>query len=232
MAQENPTTGKPTTPTSGIGISVQQGSTQGSVQSGKVQSVQAAAPGKKPQPNSDLSQAPEEMSTSKKIGIAILGIVIIFGLVYVLYLRPSNNTTPSIINQIIPSPHSSSSGRRISFCTSINSPGNYYISGNISSGTNRSVACIAIESSNVILNGKGNRIIGSGPYVQRYDVLSHNEHKAGEIDTGHMSRRYLDNGEYRTASQLNMIAKEFEEPNRDYAFAYKEYLELNNRKAR
>ncbi len=47
-----------------------------------------------------------------------------------------------------------------------------------------------------------------------------------------MSRRYLDNGEYRTASQLNMIAKEFEEPNRDYAFAYKEYLELNNRKAR
>ena len=47
-----------------------------------------------------------------------------------------------------------------------------------------------------------------------------------------MSRRYLDNGEYRTASQLNMIAKEFEEPNRGYAFAYKEYLELNNRKAR
>ena len=47
-----------------------------------------------------------------------------------------------------------------------------------------------------------------------------------------MSRRYLDNWEYRTASQLNMIAKEFEEPNRGYAFAYKEYLELNNRKAR
>ncbi len=47
-----------------------------------------------------------------------------------------------------------------------------------------------------------------------------------------MSRRYLDNGEYRTASQLNMIVKEFEEPNRGYAFAYKEYLELNNRKAR
>ena len=68
--------------------------------------------------------------------------------------------------------------------------------------------------------------------IKRYDFLSHNEHKAGEIDTGHMSRRYLDNGEYRTASQLNMIAKEFEEPNRGYAFAYKEYLELNNRKAR
>ena len=47
-----------------------------------------------------------------------------------------------------------------------------------------------------------------------------------------MSRRYLENGEYRTASQLNMIAKEFGEPNRSYAFAYKEYLELNNRKAR
>ncbi len=72
----------------------------------------------------------------------------------------------------------------------------------------------------------------SGLKIKRYDVLSHNEHKAGEIDTGHMSRRYLDNGEYRTASQLNMIAKEFEEPNRGYAFAYKEYLELNNRKAR
>ena len=43
-----------------------------------------------------------------------------------------------------------------------------------------------------------------------------------------MSRRYLDNGEYRTASQLNMIAKEFGEPNRGYAFAYKEYLEQNN----
>ena len=47
-----------------------------------------------------------------------------------------------------------------------------------------------------------------------------------------MSRRYLENGEYRTASQLNMITKEFSEPNRSYAFAYKEYLELNNRKAR
>ena len=47
-----------------------------------------------------------------------------------------------------------------------------------------------------------------------------------------MSRRYLEHGEYRMASQLNMIAKEFSEPNRGYAFAYKEYLELNNRKAR
>ena len=47
----------------------------------------------------------------------------------------------------------------------------------------------------------------SGLKIKRYDVLSHNENKAGEIDTGHMSRRYLDDGEYRTASQLNMIAK-------------------------
>ena len=47
-----------------------------------------------------------------------------------------------------------------------------------------------------------------------------------------MSRRYLENGEYRMASQLQMIEKEFGEPNRGYAFAYKEYLELNNRKAR
>ena len=34
------------------------------------------------------------------------------------------------------------------------------------------------------------------------------------------------------ASQLQMIEKDFGEPNRGYAFAYKEYLELNNRKAR
>ena len=47
-----------------------------------------------------------------------------------------------------------------------------------------------------------------------------------------MGRRYLDNGEYKTASQLQMIEKEFGEPNRGYAFAYKEHLELNNRKAR
>jgi hypothetical protein len=39
--------------------------------------------------------------------------------------------------------------------------------------------------------------------------------RGGEIDTGHMSRRYLDNREYRTASQLNMISKEFEEPSGD-----------------
>ena len=63
----------------------------------------------------------------------------------------------------------------------------------------------------------------SGLKIKRFKALAHNEHKAGEIDTGHMSRRYLDNWEYRTASQLNMIAKEFEEPNRGYAFAYKEY---------
>ena len=68
--------------------------------------------------------------------------------------------------------------------------------------------------------------------VQGYDVFAHNGNKAGKINTTHMSRRYLENGEYRTASQLNMIAKEFSEPNRGYAFAYKEYLELNNRKAR
>lgn len=47
-----------------------------------------------------------------------------------------------------------------------------------------------------------------------------------------MSRRYLENVEYRMASQLQMIKKEFREPNRGYAFAYKQYLELNNRKAR
>ena len=99
MAQDNPPTGKPTTPTSGIGISVQQGNTQGNVQSGKVQSIQGSTgPANNPKPDSNPSQAPASMSTGKKIGIAILGIVIIVGLVYVLYLSPSNNTTTSIIN--------------------------------------------------------------------------------------------------------------------------------------
>ncbi len=167
MAQDNPPTEKPTTPTSGIGISVQQGSTQGNVQSGKVQSTPSSTgPSNNPKSDFDPSQAPSSMSTGKKIGIALLGIIIIFGLVYVLYLRPSNNTTTSIINQIIPPPEHLSGGRAISSCTSINSPGNYYLSGNVSAGTNKSVACISIASSNVILNGKGKRIIGSGPYVQ------------------------------------------------------------------
>ena len=36
--------------------------------------------------------------------------------------------------------------------------------------------------------------------VQRYDLFAQKGNKAGKINTTHMSRRYLENGEYRTAS--------------------------------
>ncbi len=47
-----------------------------------------------------------------------------------------------------------------------------------------------------------------------------------------MDRTYLNNGEYRVASELRMVDRELPEPNRSYAIGYKEYLELNNRKGK
>ena len=45
-----------------------------------------------------------------------------------------------------------------------------------------------------------------------------------------MYEGYLKDGAYRTESQMRMIDKEVAGPNRGYVYAYKNYLELNNRK--
>lgn len=45
-----------------------------------------------------------------------------------------------------------------------------------------------------------------------------------------MDRHYLHDGEYRVAIELRMIDREVPEPNRSYAIAYKDYLDLNDRK--
>jgi type I restriction enzyme M protein len=71
-----------------------------------------------------------------------------------------------------------------------------------------------------------------GLKVQRYDALTHNEYKSGKTDIRLMDRTYLNNGEYRVASELRMVDRELPEPNRSYTIGYKEYLELNNRKGK
>ncbi len=72
----------------------------------------------------------------------------------------------------------------------------------------------------------------SGLKVQRYAALTRNEYKSGKADIRLMDRTYLNNGEYRVASELRMVDRELPEPNRSYAIGYKEYLELNNRKGK
>ena len=53
---------------------------------------------------------------------------------------------------------------KFSSCTTITSPGTYYLTASISTGI-QSGSCINIESSNVRVIGNGNRVEGSGPYV-------------------------------------------------------------------
>ena len=114
----------------------------------------------------NVSQAPESMSAGKKLGIAILGMFIIVGIVYFLYGGfSSNSPIPSITIPTLPFSNNAAA-RGISYCTSINSPGKYYLSGNVAVSGNKTSACISIDSSNVLLDGRGNRILGEGPYVQ------------------------------------------------------------------
>jgi len=47
-----------------------------------------------------------------------------------------------------------------------------------------------------------------------------------------MSRRYLEDGEYRLNSELKKLRELVAEPNRSYAMGYRDHLELNNRKYR
>ena len=47
-----------------------------------------------------------------------------------------------------------------------------------------------------------------------------------------MDRTYLNDGAYKVAVELRLIDRQLTEPNRSYAIAYKQYLELNNRKGR
>ena len=46
-----------------------------------------------------------------------------------------------------------------------------------------------------------------------------------------MARDYLHDGEYKVSVELKKLKKELPEPNIRYALAYKDYLELNNRKS-
>ena len=48
-------------------------------------------------------------------------------------------------------------------------------------------------------------------------------------DKARVMSKYLNDGAYRTERQMAMIDREIAEPNRSYVYAFKRYLELNNR---
>lgn len=71
------------------------------------------------------------------------------------------------------------SGYQISSCTTINRPGIYELTGDISP-SNANSTCILIASDNVIFNGKNNNILGLGPFVPHppysYGIKVENDH--------------------------------------------------------
>ncbi len=63
--------------------------------------------------------------------------------------------------------------------------------------------------------------------------VTHKDYKVAKITDRSMGLKkphYLKEGAYKVGLELNRIAKDFQKPNKDYAFDYKSYLELNNRK--
>ncbi len=91
----------------------------------------------------------------------ILGLVIIIGIIYFSYQYTAKHPPPRVVTP----PQPTGSRFAISSCTAITSPGVYTLSRSISAAQ-ASGPCITIESSNVALEGRGNKVIGSGPFVQ------------------------------------------------------------------
>ncbi|MGC9190776.1 MAG: right-handed parallel beta-helix repeat-containing protein [Candidatus Micrarchaeia archaeon] len=115
-----------------------------------------------PQKNIPYARPVKKNRNNSNLIKAIIAIVIIAIAAFVIFSSapkvkaPSSTTaTTTIIQQNLSA---------MTSCHVINSPGSYYITANIKD-SNESGACISIDSSNVNLVCNGNKIIGSGPYV-------------------------------------------------------------------
>ncbi len=111
-------------------------------------------------PEDSDAQQPEKRSATSII-FTILGFVIVVGIIYFSYQYVAKLPPPRVV------PPTPTAGSRfdISSCTAISSPGVYTLAKSIGAAQ-ASGPCILIDSSNVALDGKGNKVIGSGPFVQ------------------------------------------------------------------
>ncbi len=126
-----------------------------------------------PGPDNDPLNAP---SKNKKTGIprnmlAAIGavVVMIVAIAVLLIVRmPSNATTTTITattSMATTTVQTQLASYQIFGCTMINKPGVYNVTDNIIT-TNTTAPCITIDSNNVVLQGLGHSITGSGPFVE------------------------------------------------------------------
>ncbi len=93
--------------------------------------------------------------------VIIIVVIVTALLVVALYVRGmGNNTTTTIMTTTAPSIKMA----QITSCGKIDSSGNYYLNGPVSTGIQEGV-CINVTSSNVSIVCNGNGLYGSGPYV-------------------------------------------------------------------
>jgi len=144
----------------GVGNNNQEG--QGSIDQSTVThqtfspSAESATPQAPTSPANQNSVAEGEHKTAL-IATAVI-LILIIGAVVVL--RYPHTTKPITSTTTIPVQKLSN----INNCTVISKPGTYYLVNSINSHILKG-SCISINSSNVMLVGNGNKIIGSGPYA-------------------------------------------------------------------
>lgn len=113
------------------------------------------------QPSPEISPPPPQMKPTTRIVASILAVIIIVGIVYLTYTNFAPKPPPRVVTTNATPP---TSQFEVSSCRAISSPGAYRLVGNIAtSGTG---PCISVTSSNVRLDGQGNKIQGAGPFVQ------------------------------------------------------------------
>lgn len=116
------------------------------------------------QPSPQDMPPPPKMNSAARAVMSIMAVILIAGLVYYTYVGVLHKTiTPPPPANITNASHTSRFD--VSACTSITSPGTYRLTRNILTASTNG-PCISVKSSNVILEGDGNRIVGSGPFVQ------------------------------------------------------------------
>ena len=111
-------------------------------------------------PNMHTGQVPKPPAAILLPIIIAVVVVAALGGAYV-YLSPHHSaiTTTTVITTTIQQSHIN----RITRCTAISSPGNYYLTGNLLVSTISS--CIVVNSSNVNIIGDNSTIHGEGPYT-------------------------------------------------------------------
>lgn len=109
------------------------------------------------EPSPRLSKIPQ-LSSARKLILPIIAIVIVAALVIFAtkFIKISSNTTTTAVTTTINS-------NLVGSCRSINSPGTYSFSGNITTGIS-SGPCINVTADGVQLDCNGHGVTGSGPY--------------------------------------------------------------------